>query len=60
VVYFNGPQLLSPYRGHTLVRAPSADKGTIPGKDAIGARAQDELLLPILKIIAKCTRSRAI
>ena len=60
MVHFNGPQLLTPYHGHALVRVLSTDKEMIAGKDAIGAHAQDDaLLLPILKTFAKCTRSRA-
>jgi len=56
-VHINGPQLLAPYHGHALVRLLPPDKDMIPGKDATGAHAQDDvLLLPILKTFAKCTR----
>ena len=60
MVHFNGPQLLTPYHGHALLRVLSTDKEMIPSKDTIGAHAQDDvLLLPILKIFAKCTHSRS-
>jgi len=53
MVHFNGPQLLTAYHGHALVRVLSTDREMIPGKDAIGVHAQDDvLLLPILKTFA--------
>jgi hypothetical protein len=60
MVHFNGPQQLTAYRGHALVRVLSTDKEMIPGKDTIGAHAQDDvLLLSILNTFVNSTRPRA-